>query len=112
VSDLVLELWIRGFWAPVMGRHRPWPVGAAVGVVVLGGILGGLTSWMWPAMLMASRPLPGASLFLVPVVNGALMYGYGLWQERRGRRFTFVATFWGGALFGFGFAVVRFLMVA
>ena len=40
------------------------------------------------------------------------MHGYGLWHERRGRRFTFVATFWGGALFGFGFAAARFLLVA
>lgn len=36
----------------------------------------------------------------------------GLWQARGRMHPSFAATFWGGALFAFGFAAVRFLMLA
>jgi hypothetical protein len=36
---------------------------------------------------------------------------YGEWLENRGGSRSHVATFWGGALFAFGMAFVRFVWV-
>jgi hypothetical protein len=36
---------------------------------------------------------------------------WGEWRESRGTERSFVATFWGGALFAFAMALVRFLLL-
>jgi len=39
------------------------------------------------------------------------MEQYGQWREENGGERSFIATFWGGALFAFSMALVRFLWV-
>jgi hypothetical protein len=51
------------------------------------------------------------SLVLSPIVTGLLMEAYGRWRTSRGGYPSFVATFWGGALFAFVMALVRYLSV-
>jgi hypothetical protein len=36
---------------------------------------------------------------------------YGHWRESRGVEPSYSATFWGGAVFAFGMALVRFVLV-
>ena len=43
--------------------------------------------------------------------SGLVMQRYGQWREARDGSQSFIATFWGGALFAFGMALVRFLWV-
>ena len=43
------------------------------------------------------------------MVNGVVADALGDWRERRGRPRSYLATFWGGALFAFGMAGARFL---
>jgi hypothetical protein len=93
------------------GRNRAHPVLAGVGVVLLGGLAGVLTSWMWPARIFQPGPLRGASLLFSPLFTGAVMEYYGQWREDRGGLRSYVATFWGGALFAFSMALVRFVWV-
>jgi hypothetical protein len=61
--------------------------------------------------LIAHAPVPGASLALSPLMTGVVMAFYGRWRSRRGHAISSASTFWGGALFAFGMALVRFLLV-
>lgn len=79
---------------------------------MFGGIAGGLTRWVFPSRVLVASVLPGASLVLSPILNGVFMHYFGAWRARHLRGQSFIATFWGGALFAFGFAVVRFALVA
>lgn len=72
---------------------------------------GGLVTWLLPTRLLGAPAIPGSSLAVSPLLNGVLMHYYGLWQRQRRIHASFAATFWGGAAFAFGFAVVRFLML-
>jgi hypothetical protein len=60
---------------------------------------------------MPSLLVPGVSLVLSPLSAGLVMKAFGDWRRRRGGDPSFLATFWGGALFAFSFALVRWLMV-
>jgi hypothetical protein len=92
-------------------RSRAHPVIAAVGALLLGALVGFLTSLIWPARLLRPGPLPGASLVVSPLVTGALMDRIGRWRERGGAEPSYMATFWGGALFALSMALVRFVWV-
>jgi hypothetical protein len=82
-----------------------------LGLIALGGIAAGLVTWLLPTRLLGAPAIPGASLVVSPLLNGVLMHYYGVWQRERGGHASFAATFWGGAAFALGFAVVRFLML-
>src|SRR2546425_679999 len=102
-------------WPPItrdtLVITRGRPIVAGVGVVLLGGLAGVLTSLIWPARIVRPGPLPGASLFVSPVITGVVMDRYGQWREDHGVARSYVATFWGGALFAFSMALVRFSWV-
>lgn len=61
--------------------------------------------------LIAHAPVPGASLLLSPLMTGGMMELYGRWRSTGGHATSSASTFWGGALFAFGMALVRFLPV-
>lgn len=84
----------------------------AFGLAIVGAMTGGFVTWLLPTRLLGPPAMPGTSLIILPLLNGALMHVYGAWQGRRRTRASFAATFWGGASFAFGFAVVRLLMLA
>jgi hypothetical protein len=48
---------------------------------------------------------------LSPMLAGLVMHYYGRWRESRGSEPSYTATFLGGALFAFGMALVRFLLI-
>ena len=90
--------------------HRLNKVLAAVGVALIGGLAGLVTSIVWPTRFF-EPVLPGASLLLSPLLSGFVMEGVGRWRERRQQTRSYIATYWGGALFAFAMASVRFLWV-
>jgi hypothetical protein len=77
----------------------------------MGGLAGALTSLLWPTLILRPSPIPGISLLVSPLVSGLLMDRYGEWRERDGVQRSHLATFWGGALFAFSMALVRFLWI-
>lgn len=110
-GELLIELGFHSIGEPFRRRSRADPAFAAIGAVLLGAAAGALTSLMWPVRIFRPGPLPGASLLLSPLVTGVVMERYGQWRDDRGRARSFLATFWGGALFAFSMALVRFLWV-
>ena len=108
--ELLVEGGIRVGRAPFQRRDRAHPLLAGAGLLMLGAGVGLVVSLAFPRPFFRFAVMPGASLFLSPLLNGAVMEYYGQWIEKRTGSRSFIATFWGGALFAFGMAAVRFLM--
>ena len=111
VAEICFEVGLGSLKEPFQPRSRAHPVFASIGLLLLGGLAGGLASWIFQARLMPPAPLPGASIVLSPLLTGWAMAEFGRWRERRGREASFAATFAGGAFFAFGMASVRLLLV-
>ena len=84
---------------------------AGLGVLISGAAAGVLTSFLLPMRIVRPGPIPGLSLLFSPLISGLVMERYGQWRETRREERSFIATFWGGALFAFSMALVRFLWV-
>jgi hypothetical protein len=108
-GELLLEVAFRSIGEPWRSRTEAHPLLAGLGTLICGAAAGLLTSLVWPARMIRYPPIPGLSLFVSPLISGLMMERYGQWLEKRGGSPSFVATFWGGALFAFGMALVRFL---
>jgi hypothetical protein len=107
--ELLFELGFESTGESLRRRRRAHPVLAFLGATLLGGAVGLVTSLIWPTRFFEPGPLPGVSVIISPLVTGLAMHHYGRWRNGKG---SFLATFWGGALFAFGMASVRFIWVA
>ena len=77
-----------------------------------GAAIGRVWSLDFPQRLTTpTHAIPGISMFLAAVGAGLTMYWYGNWRRQHGGHPSRLATFQGGALFGFGVALARFLIV-
>jgi hypothetical protein len=110
-GELLLELGFQTVGESFRRRSRAHPVLAGTGVAIMGATAGLITSWLLPSRILQPSPIRGVSLVVSPVVTGALMEGYGRWRQRRDGDRSFVATFWGGALFALSMSLVRLLLV-
>ena len=79
--------------------------------MLIGGAVGWIVWLVFPTRLITNRRIPGASLVLCPMLAGLAMHYYGRWRESRDAEPSYTATFLGGALFAFGMASARFLLV-
>ena len=84
---------------------------AFIAIALLGGFVGLIFSNTIPWRIMRSSVVPGISLVLVPLVTGSIMKFFGDWRRSRGHQPTVLASFWGGALFAFSMALVRWLRI-
>jgi hypothetical protein len=93
----------------VAGRENRNPALATIGYWLSGTILGGLSIGLLPTRLLGAAPVSGISLVVSPVVMGIVMQLWGGLRRAQGHRTTNLATWYGGAAFAFGLALVRFL---
>ena len=107
--EMLFELGLEAMGESLRRRRRSYPVIAFVGATLLGGVVGLVTSLIWPTRFFEPGPLPGFSVIISPLVTGLVMHHYGRWRKAKA---SYLATFWGGALFAFGMASVRFIWVA
>src|SRR5262245_55584774 len=102
---MLIEFGFHAIGESLRQRSRAHPVVAGVGVALLGGVAGVLTSLIWPTRILRPGPLPGTSLLLSPLITGLVMDRYGQWREGKGVGRSYVATCWSGALFAFSMAL-------
>ena len=107
LAEILSETLLKSVTHPFRAAHSANPYLAALGTLILGAIVGGVSVLVFPHPLIHPSRFPGMSLLLAPVTTGFLMQTYGAWQRRRGGNPTCLATFWGGAGFAFAMAVVR-----
>jgi hypothetical protein len=108
VVEILFEFGFDSMGESLRRRRRAHPALALGGAALMGALVGLVTSLVWPTRLFQPGPLPGASLLISPLVTGLVMDRYGRWRKGKG---SYLATFWGGALFAFGMALVRFVWV-
>lgn len=82
-----------------------------VGLTLLGACVGALLSQLVPQQIWPAPAIRGVSLLLSPLAGGLIMRLFGRWRVSKGHQPNAIATFWGGAAFAFGVALVRWLMV-
>lgn len=86
-------------------------VTALIFIPLLGALIGLFLSNMIPHRILPKLSLPGISLFVSPLIAGLLMKLFGDWRRSQGHEPTMIATFWGGALFAFSLALMRWLRI-
>jgi hypothetical protein len=106
-----LELGWRSLTKGFRSLQRAHPVLSVAALAIAGAFLGWLSVLLLPDRVFGFRGIPGATMVVSPLINGALMEAYGRWCDRRGHRRSSFANFWGGAVFAFGMAAVRFYFV-
>src|SRR5215468_2079195 len=82
-----------------------------LGIGLLGTLTGLAASLLLPRRVLPRSPVPGLGLLVSPLLAGGIMRALGDWRRARGGDPSLLATFWGGALFAFAVAVVRWWMV-
>ena len=110
--QIVFELATEALGRLIKDRKQRSPAVSAIGLVFGGAVAGLLSAWLFPHRLIAMRVVvPGVSLMLAPLATGLAMHLLGRRLRRLERRASSLATFWGGALFAFVMAVVRWWLV-
>ena len=110
-SELLFEVGLESMGEALRRRRHVHPVVAGIGIALWGALAGAVLSLIWPARIFQPVLLRGASLVVSPLISGAVMHEYGQWRDRQREPRSHLATFWGGALFAFSVALVRFLWV-
>ena len=105
--ELGLEIAARFF------RRRPTlsTVLAYLLTALFGAFLGLMLSNMFPSRVFPVSTARGITLALSPLCAGLIMKGFGDWRRAKGHEPTILATFWGGAIFTFAVALVRWMRV-
>jgi len=92
-------------------ERKASPVLAGIGHLLMGLIAGVISLFILPGRLAPRSPLPGVSLVLSPLGTGLAMHLLGERWRERGHDPPKLFSFWSGAIFAFGMALVRFLFV-
>ena len=108
VVDIAFECLAENF----RKRRSLHPYLALIVIPITGAAVGFFWSNMFPHRILRGLRVPGISLVLAPICTGLVMKTFGDWRRSRGREPTTLATFWGGALFAFSMALVRWLRVS
>lgn len=112
VGQIVFEIAAGLGWESLKEPFRPEretsPFLRATGSFLLGLVGGVLSVLLFNLRLAPQSPLPGISLVLSPICTGIAMHAIGEWWGDRRRR-PALFSFWAGAAFAFGMALVRFV---
>lgn len=106
LTETLAEAGLHSFAEPFQRQPRPWL--AALGYLLFGAVLGGLSVWIFPNHFIASNGLRIANVVLVPIVAGLCMAAIGAWRARRGQAVLRIDQFSYGYLFALAFGLMRF----
>jgi len=107
----VLDLLLRAVREVFNTTEIESPGLARLGYVLLGGLSGGLSVFLFPHRIIHNPRMPGFSLVVSPVIVGLLMALTGSILRRRNKRVTRIESFGYGLAFGLGMALIRFWFV-
>ncbi|CAN7444436.1 hypothetical protein [Rhizobacter sp. LjRoot28] len=105
VGEVLLNLGAHAVAEPFRRHADPWL--AALGYLILGGLLGVASLFVVPHLLVGT-PWRVANLVLTPIAVGGLMAALGAWRARRGEPLLRIDRFACGYLFALAVALVRF----
>ena len=105
-GELLVELGLHSLAEPFRRQPNIWV--AALGYLLLGGIVGALSVWLVPQHLTRDGWPRLVNLVVTPVLAGFAMTLMGLWRARRGDPVLRIDRFACGYLFALTVAVVRY----
>lgn len=106
VGEALLNLGLHAVAEPFRRPANPWL--AALGYSILGGLLGVVSLFVVPHLLVGTT-WRVTNLVLTPIAVGGLMAGVGAWRARRGQAVLRIDRFACGYLFALAVALVRFV---
>jgi hypothetical protein len=106
VGEALVEVGLHSVAEPFRKAPNPWL--AALGYLIFGAVLGGLSLLVFPVYLLGNPQWRVLNAALSPVVAGVCMAALGAWRERRGQAVLRIDKFSYGYLFALGFGLVRF----
>jgi hypothetical protein len=75
------------------------------------GLICGFFSYLIvPIPIFPKRFIHGISLLIFPILAGTSMHVWGKYRSSKGKISSPLSTFLGGAFFGFGYALLRFVI--
>ena len=108
-AEALFELGFYSLVEALNRKERRNPVLASIGYLLWGGIIGLITIFVFPTLMIKNQVLRILNLFLSPVLAGLAMSAIGSWRRKRGQDTLRIDSFIYGALFAFGLAIMRYL---
>jgi hypothetical protein len=105
-GEALLEIGLHALAAPFQRAPKPWL--AALGYLLFGALLGGVSLLLFPHYLVPP-PWRVTNLFLTPFAVGGLMVAMGHWRAKRGEEVLRINRFVYGFLFAAALAVARYV---
>jgi hypothetical protein len=110
--EILAEFGLRSVREAMRPSTPPQPLLGLAGYIVLGGLLGGVSVWLFPHKFAVPIWLQVANLVVSPVVMGLVMVGVGRWRASRNQQAILLHKFWFGLVLAMIFALVRFRFAA
>jgi len=99
-----LSVLINNVFRKVEDKNLMFDIGATILFASFFSILWCL---IFPNRIVSYTIYPGVSLILTPLVMAFIMMKVNTFLTKRGKKVSFIISFWGGATFGFTFSIVR-----
>ena len=88
-------------------RRAAHPLVAGLGYAALGGVAGGLSLWLLPALFIRSHALQVANALVTPLLCASVMSALGAWRRRHDRQTVLLDRFAYSFIFAFAMALLR-----
>jgi hypothetical protein len=109
VAEGLFELGLYSLSEALNRKRRRNPILASIGYLLWGGIIGVVTVFIFPTLMIKNAALRILNLIISPIMAGLAMSAIGSWRKRKGQDLLRIDSFLYGALFAFGLAIVRYL---
>ena len=109
VAEGLFELGLYSLSEALNRKRRRNPILASIGYLLWGGIIGVVTVFIFPTLMIKNATLRILNLIISPVMAGLAMSAICSWRKRKGQDLLRIDSFLYGALFAFGLAIVRYL---
>jgi hypothetical protein len=106
VAQVLLEFGVHAVAEPF--HKKPNPLVAALGCVLVGLVVGGISLGVFPSYLLKAPGWQWVNLAATPIVAGICAALLGWWRMRKGQSVLRIDTFSYGYLFALTVALVRF----
>lgn len=106
LGEVLVNIGFHSLAGPLRRQPKPWL--AAVGYLLFGAVVGGLSLLVFPNYLVASKNLRVANAALSPILAGLCMAALGAWRARHGQAVLRIDKFAYGYLFALSLGLVRF----
>lgn len=108
-AEALFELGFHSLAEAFNRKRRRNPILAAISYLLWGAIIGAVTLFIFPSLMIKNPILRIVNLFITPVIAGVFMSLVGSWRSKKDQDLLRIDSFIYGALFAFGLAMARFL---